>query len=64
MKNAAIRRLAPRWNHSAEERFLQLLSTLAFIASYLPRLIAAFRFKQPLPAALFHPLAIFLLLAI
>jgi len=43
---------------------LRLLSTLALAASYLPRLIAAFRFKQPLLAALFHPLAILMLLAI
>ncbi len=43
---------------------LRLLATLAFAASYLPRLIAVFRFKQPAMAALFHPLAIFMLLAI
>ncbi|MBV8832576.1 MAG: glycosyltransferase [Acidobacteriaceae bacterium] len=36
----------------------------ATAASYLPRLIAAFRFRQPLLAALLHPLAILILLSI
>ena len=43
---------------------LRLLSTLALVASYLPRLIASSRFRQPLLAGFFHPLAILLLLAI
>ncbi len=45
-------------------RSLQWLTTLAVITSYLPRLIASVRFKQPFFAAMFHPLAILLLLAI
>jgi glycosyltransferase involved in cell wall biosynthesis len=36
----------------------------ALIASYLPRLLAARRFKQPLKSALLHPLGIMLLLCI
>ena len=37
---------------------------LALIASYLPRLMAVRRFKQPLTSALLHPLGIVLLLVI
>ena len=43
---------------------LKGLSALAVLASLLPRLISAVRFHQPILAALFHPLAIFLLLGI
>ncbi len=43
---------------------LRPLATLALFASYLPRVMAVSRFKQPLLAALFHPFAIFILLAI
>ena len=43
---------------------LRLFATLALAASYLPRLLSAFRFRQPLLAALFHPAAILLLLGI
>ena len=43
---------------------LQAISFAALVASYMPRLLAAFRFRQPLFAALFHPLAILMLLAI
>ncbi len=43
---------------------LRLISTASLIASYLPRLIAAVRFEQPLFAALFHPLSILILLGI
>lgn len=36
----------------------------AVVASYLPRLLAVRRFRQPLVSALLHPVGIFLLLAI
>jgi hypothetical protein len=36
----------------------------ALVASYLPRLLAARRFQQPLRSALLHPLGILMLLAI
>ena len=47
--------------HSSQFR---LISCLALAASYLPRVIAAFRFRQPVFASFFHPLAILLLLVI
>lgn len=37
---------------------------VAATASYLPRIVAAFRFRQPFVAALLHPLAILILLGI
>lgn len=40
------------------------IAAAALVFSYLPRLVAAQRFRQPLIAALFHPLAVLLLLAI
>ena len=43
---------------------LQAIALAALVASYLPRMIAVFRFKQPIFAALFHPLAILTLLGI
>ena len=43
---------------------MRLIATLALFASYLPRLLAALRFRQPVLAALFHPVAILLLLGI
>jgi len=36
----------------------------ALLASYLPRLFAAVRFKQPLKSAVLHPLGILALLAL
>ena len=47
--------------HSTE---LRLIASFALAASYLPRVIAALRFRQPFVASLFHPLAILLLLGI
>lgn len=41
-----------------------LLSTLALAVSYLPRVIAAVRFGQPLAGVLLHPVGILLFLAI
>ncbi len=43
---------------------LWLVSAAALLSSFLPRFVAAFRFKQPLLATLFHPIAILLLLGI
>jgi hypothetical protein len=43
---------------------LTVLLALAVIASYLPRLLAARRFRQPLRSAWLHPLGIVLLLII
>jgi hypothetical protein len=43
---------------------LTLLFLLALLASYLPRLIAVRRFRQPLLSALLHPIGILLLLAV
>jgi len=43
---------------------VSILLALAVIASYLPRLLAARRFKQPMRSALLHPLGIVTLLAI
>ncbi len=45
-------------------RNLEILAALAVLASYLPRLTAVWRFRQPLFAAFFHPLAITVLLGI
>ena len=36
----------------------------ALVASFLPRLLAVRRFRQPLTAALLHPLGILLLLSV
>ncbi len=56
--------LSPLWN-SAGNRSLMLLSGASVLLSYLPRLIAAFRYKQPfLFGALLHPIGITGLLAI
>ncbi len=38
--------------------------TVAFAASYVPRLLAVRRFRQPLMAAALHPLGVLLLLAV
>ncbi len=38
--------------------------TLAFVASYLPRLLAVRRFRQPLSSALAHPVGVLALLAV
>ena len=43
---------------------VSVIIALALIASYLPRLMAVRRFKQPLTSALLHPLGIVLLLVI
>ena len=43
---------------------VSVLIALALIASYLPRLLAVRRFKQPLASALLHPLGTLLLLVI
>jgi hypothetical protein len=43
---------------------LHIMATIALLASYAPRLISVRRFRQPVVAALFHPLSIFLLLFI
>jgi glycosyltransferase involved in cell wall biosynthesis len=43
---------------------VKLIAAGATAVSFLPRLVAATRFRQPWLAALFHPLAIILLLAI
>ena len=48
----------------AQSQTLALLSLAALLFSLLPRLVAVFRFKQPLFAALLHPLAILVFLAI
>jgi hypothetical protein len=49
---------------SGESLLLRLLSLAALGASLLPRIIAAFRFDQPLASALLHPFAIASFLAI
>ena len=51
------------WNHRVSTLLL-MAAVLAATASYLPRVVSAFRFRQPLAAALMHPLAILLLLGI
>jgi glycosyltransferase involved in cell wall biosynthesis len=43
---------------------LALLSLLAVLLSYLPRLLAVRRFQQPLSGAVFHPFSIFVFLAL
>ncbi|HLH02089.1 MAG TPA: glycosyltransferase family 2 protein [Bryobacteraceae bacterium] len=40
------------------------IAAAVLVLAYLPRLVAVFRFEQPAPAALFHPVSILLLLAI
>lgn len=40
------------------------IAAAALVFSYVPRLVAVQRFRQPLIAALFHPLAVLLLLSI
>ena len=42
----------------------RLLTAAALFTSYVPRLIASVRFQQPFFGAVFHPVAIFLLLGI
>ena len=42
----------------------RILAGVAVILSYLPRLIAAIRFRQPILAALLHPIAVLVLLGI
>jgi hypothetical protein len=49
---------------SAQPRTLQTLFLTALVSSLLPRVIAAFRFRQSLLAAFFHPAAVLLFLAI
>jgi hypothetical protein len=44
--------------------FVTLLLMVAVVASYIPRLVAARRFKQPLLSALLHPLGVTLLLLV
>jgi hypothetical protein len=51
------------WSRGSYPR-LALLSGLAVLLSYSARIIAVFRFRQPLLAALLHPVAILLLLFI
>ncbi len=55
--------IAFAWTPS-QPRLIRVLLVLAVLAAYLPRFIAVVRFKQPLLAAFFHPLAILLLLGI
>jgi hypothetical protein len=43
---------------------VSLLLALALVASYLPRLLAARRFQQPLRSAVLHPVGILVLLAV
>lgn len=50
----------PLWTRST--LWMTALFLTAFVASYLPRLIAAQRFKQPLLSALLHPIGVLLLL--
>lgn len=50
-------------NHRVSTALL-IATFTATAASYLPRMIGAFRFRQPLLAALLHPLAILILLGI
>jgi hypothetical protein len=45
-------------------RSLALLFLIGFACSYLPRLLAVRRFRQPLSSALLHPLGILILLAV
>jgi hypothetical protein len=42
----------------------RLLLAAAIAAAYLPRLVAAVRFRQNIPGALLHPLGVFLLLCL
>ena len=52
------------FDHPGMAASVSVLLALAVIASYLPRLLAARRFEQPLLSALLHPLGIVMLLAI
>lgn len=49
---------------SQASREMLLILLLAILASYLPRLLAVRRFKQPLSSALLHPVGIVVLLAL
>lgn len=51
------------WIEGGSHRLL-IVAGVALIASYLPRIVAALRFKQPFFAALLHPAAILVLLGI
>lgn len=44
--------------------FVSAAIALALVASYVPRLLAVRRFRQPVTSALLHPLGVFLLLAV
>ena len=44
--------------------FVSMLLVFALLMSYLPRLLAARRFKQPMRAAFLHPLGVLLLLVL
>lgn len=43
---------------------LRVIAGAALVISYLPRIVAAFQFRQPFLAALLHPVSIVILLAI
>src|SRR5947209_2752039 len=45
---------------SRQSVLVQTVCLIAFVSSLLPRVIAAFRFRQPLLAAFFHPAAVVL----
>ena len=51
------------WSHRVSTPLL-MAAVLSATSSYLPRIVSAFRFRQPLAAALLHPVAILLLLGI
>jgi len=57
----ALLACAPALTHP---RNFEFIAALAVLASYLPRLVAVWRFRQPLFASFFHPLAITVLLGI
>ena len=50
--------------HRRESYVFFLLLGSAFVASYLPRLLAVRRFKQPLSSALLHPVGVIVLLVL
>ena len=43
---------------------VSVLLAVAVVASYLPRLLAVWRFRQPVMSAVLHPLGILMLLAV
>jgi hypothetical protein len=51
------------WNHRPSAALL-ITVLVGTAASYVPRLIAAFRFRQPLVPTLLHPLSLLILLCI